>query len=445
MNPNDNDQIEKLHDFFMEYFRYLREEINLRITRHSYLVVYKLIAIGAILAFVLETQEMPFDLVSVVEDTQYIIWAVPLISVIFDMIILGNLRVVANIGIYMREYYEEDVLDKWKKKDPILKSFEFWESCGAHEKTKWRCYTPFDMIVICSITFFSIFLLLTAYTFLLSANPGNIHYFANVVVGIIISWLSLKIFADMCKLASGKESFMDFLKEVFERDKEVVNVKGLQENIAEYLDRQGLDEISKEMAEIIDEDVLTWKIENRGDPKETDTIFAFSFGFRLDENGARKPGPINKQLADKVVEYYNEKPRPVYVQWSIYEALDGRIDENDLIPIYPETDPEKSITRHLSTKGVLKKIIEKLRPREPKDIGPVLIIAHRDHLVRCVRMVEGMGFTGVTIQNEMPGGYDQKSAQIWTTDRKTYIVSDIISRLATYRETDLYSKKKYGP
>ncbi|MBU7027962.1 MAG: phosphatase PAP2 family protein [Theionarchaea archaeon] len=426
MDTNGKNQVEKLDKFLIGYFNYLREEINLRITRHSYFVIYKLIAIGAILAFFLEYEEFPFDWTSLIENTQYVIWIIPFISTIFDMIILGNLRVVANIGIYIQEYYEKNVLDKWKRKDPILKSFEFWETCGAHEKTKWKCYTPFDMGVIYSITFFSILLLLVGYIYLLPKNIANIHYWLNVIAGVLMGLLSLRIFADMCKLASGKKSFMDFLKGILKR-KEVVTMKKLQEDIAKYLDQQGLGEISEEMAKIINEHVLTWKVGNKSDPKETDTIFAFSFGFHLDENGARKPGLKNRQLADKVVKYYNEKPRRVYVQWSIYEALDGRISEEDLIPIYPETDPEKSITKHLSTKDMLERIVEKLKPKEPEDIGPVLIIAHRDHLARCVRMAEEKGFAVATVQDEMPGGYDWKSAQLWTTDRITYIVSDVIS------------------
>lgn len=52
MNQAKKDQMDRLDPFLLEYFKYLREEINLRIVKHSRLLIYKLIAVlGLALVF----------------------------------------------------------------------------------------------------------------------------------------------------------------------------------------------------------------------------------------------------------------------------------------------------------------------------------------------------------------------------------------------------------
>lgn len=203
MNLGDNkNQINRLEPFLMEYFKYLREEINLRVTKHSYLVIYKLISVGAILAFILGSFRSSIELINLVKNTQYLIWIVPLVGMVFDMIILGNLRVVANIGLYIKKYYEEGVLNKWKEMDDSLGSFEFWESCGAHEGLKWKCYTKFDMMAIYSVTLFLILLPLMTMISLIGELYPNLHYWINLFLGGTITYFSFKIFIMMRKLVS---------------------------------------------------------------------------------------------------------------------------------------------------------------------------------------------------------------------------------------------------
>jgi hypothetical protein len=213
-SDNKKSQIDRLDPFIMEYFKYLREEINLRVIKHSYLVIYKLVAIGALLAFILGVFRSPIELIDLVKNSQYLIWIVPLVCMIFDMIILGNLRVVANIGGYIKENYEEKFFNTWKKGDESLESFEFWESAGAHNKLMWKCYTPFDMTVIYSATLFLVFWPLITTIYLLHDSPLNPYYYWNILLGSSIALVSFKIYINMCKLVSGKESFLAFLRHI---------------------------------------------------------------------------------------------------------------------------------------------------------------------------------------------------------------------------------------
>ena len=211
-SDNDRNQIDRIEPFLMEYFKYLREEINLRVIQHSRLVIYKLVAIGAILAFILGVFRSAEELINLVVNAQYVIWVVPLASVIFDTIILGNLRVVANIGAYIRENYEEKVLNQWKEGDESLKSFQFWESSGAHKGLKWKCYTPFDMTVICSITFLLVILLLAITIHLHYESPLDPHYSWNIVLGSLIALVSLTTYIKMLMVVSGKQFSTAFLR-----------------------------------------------------------------------------------------------------------------------------------------------------------------------------------------------------------------------------------------
>jgi len=88
------------------HFKHLDNVLSSRSKRHSHLVVYKLVVMGAILSFMLKSLNSPFDIVNLIKNSQYIIWTVPLVGIIFDMIIMGNLRKIAVITDYVKEKYE---------------------------------------------------------------------------------------------------------------------------------------------------------------------------------------------------------------------------------------------------------------------------------------------------------------------------------------------------
>jgi len=212
-------------------------------------------------------------------------------------------------------------------------------------------------------------------------------------------------------------------------------------DIQQHLQAQGLDATLSEMlAEVLWKHVLTWEIPNGAKPAAAKYIFAFAFGFRWSHSqyGAREPGPVNQALADQVIRYYREKARDVFAQWEIGSQLQGTVNAQHLHPIYPEVVETGSGEQYLSTKGVLDKIVNllkgELQPKEPKSMGPVLIVAHRNHLPRCVWLANEMGFTVAAEQARMPVDYDRESTQRWITSPERGIVSEIISRLAAYKE-----------
>lgn len=219
-----------------------------------------------------------------------------------------------------------------------------------------------------------------------------------------------------------------------------------KEKLIQHLRKQGLDsgseKVADKIADILLKQVLSWKVETSEtsiNPEDAEAILGFSFGFRFVDNGNKIPGFINERLADKVAEYYTYKKRLVYAQWEICEALAGQVQKNDLHPIYPDVDETKTdnAVKYLGTKDVLKKITEKLKI-EGKQISSVLIVAHHDHLLRCVRLAKECGFRVATAQDQMPSEHDDHSGQKWTKDRTTGVVSEIISRLSAFREEYLY-------
>ena len=216
-------------------------------------------------------------------------------------------------------------------------------------------------------------------------------------------------------------------------------MKECKECIAETLRNQGLEDLSDETSNVVSTCALEWTVADNGSPEEAETIAAFSFGYRIDPNGNRRSGPINDELAEVVVKHYNSRPRRVFAQWEISEAIGNRIPESDLVTIFPQVDKSTGTVRYLSTKDVLSNVREtREKQGTVSDSGPLLVIAHRDHLFRCVQEAKRAGFKVISAQEEMPSAYDLSSGQPWTTSRRRYLISDMISRLASYRQDVLY-------
>jgi len=163
------------------------------------------------------------------------------------------------------------------------------------------------------------------------------------------------------------------------------NSHTFQQQIEEHLRGQGLGDQSQDIAEVLWQHVLSWRVDSEALPKDAKHIFAFAFGFRWNASqyGTRQPGPVNEELAYQVRQYYKARRRHVYAQWEISSLLVDYIRGEHLHPIFPEID-ESGREQYLSTKGVLDKIVNLLKrespPKEPKAMGPVLIVAHGNHL-----------------------------------------------------------------
>ena len=94
----------------IEQFKTLREEIHLRVKQHTQMVIFKVISLGAAVSFIVEKVIFPAEIPSgsslSVDTIQYYVWLIPLLAVVFDTLIAGNLRSMYNVGPYIKKYIE---------------------------------------------------------------------------------------------------------------------------------------------------------------------------------------------------------------------------------------------------------------------------------------------------------------------------------------------------
>jgi hypothetical protein len=207
------------------------------------------------------------------------------------------------------------------------------------------------------------------------------------------------------------------------------------EEIRSYLISEGIPmAYAGQFASIVKKLILTWRPENPGNPDEAKAIVAFSYSYRFLSNGNRIPGPINELLAQNIIEHYEKFPRPIFAQWEIAKCFGAKIPLSRFCVINPEINLKKGIAEYLSTEGVLKSAMA--QGLNPKEHNPILVIAQRFHLPRCVWLCElpEFGFKTVSDPDHMPDRYDPESGQLWTHEFMSQIVGDIISRFATYRD-----------
>lgn len=113
-----NEEIEVV----LAYLKSLREEIHFRVQKHTRLVWIKIMVLGAIMSCLIGKLYEPIMEGKSLESESpllYFVWVLPLASVIFDILIASNLRVICNLGQYIKHYLEgcafEGVKDKIRK------------------------------------------------------------------------------------------------------------------------------------------------------------------------------------------------------------------------------------------------------------------------------------------------------------------------------------------
>lgn len=172
-------------DLLTEYFRSLREEIHLRIAEHTRLVWIKVFSLGAAITYLLKMLGGDSPGSSVLH---YFVWIVPLAAIVFDTLIAGNLRVINNLGHYIRDYLEAKAFQRYSR----LRDFRFWEECVAQACKDYHCYTASDVFVIWLFTATS-----AAFSFLIRwpvafNDPTHICLTAAAVMGVYIAYVSLR-------------------------------------------------------------------------------------------------------------------------------------------------------------------------------------------------------------------------------------------------------------
>ena len=119
-------------EFNLVYFRYIREEILRRVEIHYRIVIMKMTAVGAILAFMLKgnlsealmpSSSAPFIVASIV-------------AFLMDVLILENLGWLRSAGTYIRENIEngEDWLVNWER--------DF-----AQRNNQWACFSFWGYLI----------------------------------------------------------------------------------------------------------------------------------------------------------------------------------------------------------------------------------------------------------------------------------------------------------
>ena len=158
-------------------------------------------------------------------------------------------------------------------------------------------------------------------------------------------------------------------------------------------------------------------IGNDARPMPVSAIIVCAFGYRLNEAGLRLPGRVNNELARVCDELFRQFMCPVYAQWEVAQVLDDNIPRDTLTAIFPQVDRQNGQPEYLSTAGVIRQA--KGQMSAAAESGRVLIVAHRDHVCRCVDLARRAGLDADAAP-ALPSGYDPLSQQWWTRDPWLY-------------------------
>jgi len=189
-------------------------------------------------------------------------------------------------------------------------------------------------------------------------------------------------------------------------------------------------EAARLLAEFLRDDALAWRAPTIA-PARIHSIFAFTFGNRMQENGNREPGPVNEALAEAAVSLHRATGAPIFAQWEIAAAIGARAAP--VAAIYPGRD-ERAEPVYLSTGGVVEEIA-RLGAE-----GPVGVVAFADHLHRAVMTSRRHGFDAYAPEGmAMPAAYDPESGQPWCRNRAAYLLHDIMIRVTERRAELIHS------
>mmetsp|Transcript_7427 Transcript_7427/g.8568 ORF Transcript_7427/g.8568 Transcript_7427/m.8568 type:complete len:314 (+) Transcript_7427:257-1198(+) len=158
-------------------------------------------------------------------------------------------------------------------------------------------------------------------------------------------------------------------------------------------------------------------------------VLAFAFGQGMDDT----PGGTNEGLAwgiHQLLERYKaealEAPL-VLAQVEVSDAL------QQLYNIHANFTARPNGT-YLTTYGVMDQFSNQLAPNH---ITQVVVVAHKDHAIRCAKTAEHFNYTVLgTFTSRIPwtqfgcdsNGYDPKSTQAWTRDRAHYLMHELMAR-----------------
>lgn len=195
----------------------------------------------------------------------------------------------------------------------------------------------------------------------------------------------------------------------------------------------GLDDpaVAGELASILMEEALAWQAPVV-ELASVRAIIGFTFGNRMLANGNREPGPVNEALAELARRLHEETGAPVWAQWEVAEPLAGRLPKGVVTAIHPARDAHAE-PLYLNTGGVIEAVIARAGGADA--LGPVAVVAQRDHAWRCVALCRRHGLRAGVVEGwALPGAYDALSGQPWTRSRLAYLLHDLHCRMLDRRD-----------
>lgn len=116
----------KKDDYNLEFFKYIREEINKRVDIHYKLLLSKIALSGAMFAFLIgQTKNIPIS--------PYLVTAI--FAFLIDIVVLENLGWIRSAGVYIKQNIENTELN-------ILR----WETDFTQASSTWTCFSPIGYI-----------------------------------------------------------------------------------------------------------------------------------------------------------------------------------------------------------------------------------------------------------------------------------------------------------
>jgi len=175
--------------------------------------------------------------------------------------------------------------------------------------------------------------------------------------------------------------------------------------------------------------------------EQIDSIWAFSFGFRIDADAGIdavgltdppppmdvvSPGPVNAALAHVVAELVEDRPVPVVAQWEIAREL-VELGVQDVISVEPSVAPDGTVV-YLSTPAVAAEGLQIARSMG-LDMGTAGVVCVADMAASCLLSMDRLDIpAAVPAGVELPDEYDASSGQLWTRDVLSWIPVDLLGR-----------------
>jgi len=182
------------------------------------------------------------------------------------------------------------------------------------------------------------------------------------------------------------------------------------------------------LAEVATSPFLTYRPERRP-AKVFDSVIVYAFGYHDAPDGGRDPGPVNEALAAATRTLLAKRSLPVFAQTEIAKILVAQ-GVPRVTSIDPVVGPDGTI-QYLSTAGVAAQVKAKAAAAGT-DLGAVAVVAFSDHAGRSVLTTKAAGLDAALAKGmKLPADYDSASAQSWTRDRRSYLATDLLARVAT--------------